>query len=108
MENGLGPGGRAHLGKGQRHALSKPVIVSMRFNAGAGTIVSGEEFARGKCSLDVGVDRLGIVHPFSSPSPKLVKRDSRTGCVLNFRQVRHGDGAARLLGKTTAMQLTDG
>ena len=109
MENGLGASGRTHLSQGQRHALSKPVIVRMRVKAGASPIVSREEFARGKRALHISVDRLDIVQPFGSAPPKFVKRDGRTGCVLNFRQVGHGDGKQPVsLGKTTARQLTDG
>jgi hypothetical protein len=37
------------------------------------------------------VDSLDIVHPLGSASPKFVKRDSRTGCVLDFRQFGHGN-----------------
>jgi hypothetical protein len=91
MKNGLGASRRAHLSKGQRHALSEPVIIRMRDEAGASAVVSREEFARGKRALHISVDSLDVVHPLGSAPPKFVKRDSRTRCVLDFRQVGHGN-----------------
>jgi hypothetical protein len=91
MENGLGASRRAHLSQRQRHALPKPVILRMRVKACARAIIGGKEFARGKCSLHISVERLDIVHPFGSASPEFVKRDGRTGCVLDFGQVGHGN-----------------